>query len=308
MSRRTLAFASREKASLEREVYSVACFLSLFWVLLGAGMQPLHAEESKELLGNYLYVEKIDNIRKGPSIKSEILRKTVLCERLEYISKKGSWYQVIADKSHSEAWIHESGVYTENQKRQRGLGNVDLQKVTKELPYGPWVAKSVTESHLYDSPDLESKKICSVPQGTEFVVLEEKPRKGLSTDWLKVEYLGKTGWFMGWLTDKVHDTSALPPPERVDVKSTKGKIVVVATYGTRARLSPIPDSPPENQEILRIPQGTKLEVLDEHANKYNHDLEDIPERIRAALPKSITWYKVVYRGKSGWICENDLEK
>lgn len=67
--------------------------------------------------------------------------------------------------------------------------------------------------------------------------------------------------------------------------------VTIITPGVTARLCPKPDCG-QGQELLRIPENTKLEVT-----------EKTTIRIGGTIKWDVIWYKVKYQNKEGWISE-----
>ena len=69
--------------------------------------------------------------------------------------------------------------------------------------------------------------------------------------------------------------------------------ITIVTVNNRARLCPQPNFG-QGQELLRIPTGTKLEVLGRSI---------VQNRLIRA-----TWFKVSYNGKVGWVSQFDTDK
>jgi hypothetical protein len=77
----------------------------------------------------------------------------------------------------------------------------------------------------------------------------------------------------------------------IEVK--QGDKVTIVTPGTLARLCPYPNCG-QNQHIIRIPEGTVLEV------------EGIMDVKSGVL--TVKWFEVTYKEKRGWISIFDTDK
>jgi len=82
-----------------------------------------------------------------------------------------------------------------------------------------------------------------------------------------------------------------PEPD-AGAAATTPKTIKVITANNRARLCPSPGCG-SNQEIARVATGTKLKV---------------EGAATQSLPNwDVTWYKVKYKGKQGYVSEYDTE-
>ena len=66
-----------------------------------------------------VYPKSTANLRAGPSTKHEIVGTGSAGERLEYLSKSGSWYRLRPGTDSTERWVHESVVETEATRNYR---------------------------------------------------------------------------------------------------------------------------------------------------------------------------------------------
>jgi uncharacterized protein YgiM (DUF1202 family) len=286
---RTVERKRRLGAVLPAVALVLGCFIPGF-----AAEETNKTPDAKPIARLFVYAKRVDNIRSGPGTKYKVLRQTFVLERLEYCAKEGRWFRLrLPEEKQTQAWVHESVVYTEAKKRQIDLERIGRKKATADLPFGPWTAVTIARAGLYALPRHQSRELLLVPKKTRLEVQAEKLDARRGTAWAKVTCGGKTGWLPGYFVDRVQD---IHPPKQtgsVPDSTPEGKTLVIATPGTRARLSPVPDSPPQNRELLRIPQGIKLRVEGEKENKQG--------------VFSVKWYRVTYQGISGWVSEFDTK-
>lgn len=159
-----------------------------------------------------------------------------------------------------------------------------------------WQCITIAEISLLSMPHPTGKVVDKIPKGTTLQILAESKDDLIRQNWLKVAYGGKSGWISDTLVDKVH-----PPVNHVEIPVSSKKPgetwIKVITPDNRARLSPIPDSVPQNRELLRIRTGTALKV---------EDVSILKSSNRRILPDA-KWYKVSYGGKIGWVSQYDVE-
>jgi len=98
-------------------------------------------------------------------------------------------------------------------------------------------------------------------------------------------------FFFALLLFTVMALSVVSNVNAIEVK--QGDKVTIVTPGTLARLCPYPNCG-QNQHIIRIPEGTVLEV------------EGIMDVKSGVL--TVKWFEVTYKEKRGWISIFDTDK
>lgn len=160
----------------------------------------------------------------------------------------------------------------------------------------PWQCITITEISMLNNAYPTGKIIDKIPKGTTLNVLEETKDKLSNQNWLRVRYGGKNGWISEILVDKVHPTTDRVENSKLSKKPGE-KWLKIITPENRARLSPIPDSVPQNKELTRIKTGTELKI---------QDISVLKSLNPKFLPDT-KWYKVSYGGKTGWVSQYDIE-
>lgn len=109
------------------------------------------------------------NLRKEPSVKSEVITRLNLGDRLVKKGELGEWYWGVSPKTGYEGWVHS-----------------DYAKVSPpSLPKYKVVGDAV---NFRASPNVDAEIIAQLPLGEQVRVLGREPK------WSLVEYSGKQGW------------------------------------------------------------------------------------------------------------------
>lgn len=110
-----------------------------------------------------------------------------------------------------------------------------------------WQCTTIAEVYLMSKPNPAATIVEKVAKGSALQVLAESKDDLSKQNWLKVSYAGKTGWIMEIMVDKIHaPINQVKMPETVQKPGETW--IKVITPDNRARLSPIPDSVPQNHK------------------------------------------------------------
>ncbi len=131
--------------------------------------------------------------------------------------------------------------------------------------------------NIREGPSTRFPVIAKVNRGRKLVELTREK------DWVKIELdekNGKSAW--------IHSSLV-----RAELAVRSEDWITILTAENRARLCPRPDCG-QDRELLRIPTNTKLRILG--------------TRTVSQPAFNVTWYKVKYQGKEGWISEFNTNK
>jgi len=131
--------------------------------------------------------------------------------------------------------------------------------------------------NIREGPSTRFPVVAKVNRGRKLVELTREK------DWVKIsleEKNGKSAWIHSSLVS-------------AELAVRREGWITILTAENRARLCPRPNCG-QGKELLRIPTNTQLRVLGSHTQRQP--------------TFDVTWYKVKYQEKEGWVCEFNTDK
>lgn len=192
------------------------------------------------------------NMRKGPSTDYTLvgtLDKGVKVKAIEK-SSDGKWLKI--NYNSQNVWVNFA--YLQKDKSSNNDIKLDSQYET------------TANVNIRKGPSTDYTKIIIVPAQTKITPIKS------SSDgkWVQINYKNVTGWISAQYIKTVSTTPTEPE------KPITGK-----DYYTTANLNIRDGASTTSSKIGKIPNGTKVSVVDFNSNK--------------------TWAKVVYNNKTGWV-------
>ena len=192
------------------------------------------------------------NMRKGPSTDYTLvgtLDKGVKVKAIEK-SSDGKWLKI--NYNSQNVWVNFA--YLQKDKSSNNDIKLDSQYET------------TANVNMRKGPSTDYTKIIIVPAQTKITPIKS------SSDgkWVQINYKNVTGWISAKYIKTVSTTPTEPE------KPITGK-----DYYTTANLNIRDGASTTSSKIGKIPNGTKVSVVDFNSNK--------------------TWAKVVYNNKTGWV-------
>ncbi len=251
----------------DNSYYQATCFWTYGQGYTGVvkGKNPVH-QGGYNAIGTATAIATL-NIQAGPNTWSNIIGNIPNGVTVPVISTNGAWYKVYYNGV--TGWI--DGNYTNGLDESLGKGssitNMPVgDNLTVTSPVGLW---------LTNGPSVTSGNIVLLPNGTPVKAL------AFQNGWYKVNYEGTIGWLDSQYTSAngKNILSNISTPKHQIQTFTQHKVngtVTVDCDGLWLNKEPFVN----DGNLIIVPQGTKLKATAESNNG---------------------WYKVTYKGITGWI-------
>jgi len=166
-------------------------------------------------------------------------------------------------------------VYTGHEVQQSQPKIEDSVGAAKGTKFSKTQYQTTEQLNVRSGASTKNKVVTKLPKGTK---IYSDYRIG---SWYKVSYKGKTGYVSGAYLKKVTSVSTSKEPAKSkDTKMTK------ATYQTTETLNVRSGASTKYKVVTKIPKGTKV----------------------TSDAKQGSWYKVTYKGKTGYVSSAYLKK
>jgi N-acetylmuramoyl-L-alanine amidase len=182
-------YSSGESMQRSRYNISIAVFALIFASLTACS----HVRPSEEPVAEPQYekgvIQKVANLREGPSLQSPIIEKVGSGTTVTIIEKQGEWYRVALDDG-TEAYVHKALVKLSSslafQKPAVTLPSV----TTPQTPFEPVRSFILLQgANMRSGPGKEyDPPAAFVKEGAEFIA------RGRTGNWFYGTGQGKTGW------------------------------------------------------------------------------------------------------------------
>ncbi|MGL4741067.1 MAG: SH3 domain-containing protein [Sarcina sp.] len=268
----------------DNSYYQATCFWTYGQGYTGAveGTNPVH-QGGYNSIGTATTNTTL-NLRSGAGTYNSIIGQVPNGVTVPVIAQSGAWFEVYYGGQ--TGWI--DGNYTNGLDESLGSGSVNTNmpvgdNLTVTSPVGLW---------LNSAPNTSSNQIVLLPNNTPLKAI------GYGNGWYKVNYEGTIGYVDAQYTS-ANGTDILPASDTLNngpssASTTNGTVsqnntpsktfsqqivdgtVTVTADGLWVNQNPFPN----DGNLIVAPQGTKLHAVAESSNG---------------------WYKVTYKGQTGWI-------
>ena len=188
-----------------------------------------------------------------------------------FAQNNNGWYKVYYNGNYGWIYAEDTNELTSSQSGSTGNtpsnnNSKVLGQVTVTSPIGLW---------MNNGPSTTSGNIVCLNYNTTVNVIGQK------NGWYEIQYNGQTGWIDGEYTTGLNQQNQAPSQKQVNNKtftttSVNGTVQITAGSGLYMNKKPFVN----DGNILIIPNGTKLHTTEK---------------------SSTGWYKVSYKGQTGWI-------
>lgn len=165
-------------------------------------------------------------------------------------------------------------VYTGHEVQEKETKIEDSVGAAKGTKIAKTQYQTTATLNVRSGASTRNKVVTKLPKGTK---VYSDYRIG---SWYKVSYKGKTGYVSGSYLKKVSSSTTKKPTTVKDTKMKK------ATYKTTATLNVRSGAGTKYKVVTKIPSGTKV----------------------TSDAKQGSWYKVTYKGKTGYVSSSYLKK
>lgn len=197
---------------------------------------------NKESTNNGKITANSLNIRKEPSLDSDIIGKLYAGDQVNIISQNSEWTEI--SHSGTAAWISSQYVHVD-----KNTSNTSQNKqATKHTPVSGKVGiVTATSLTVRNSSSLNGKAIASVSKGESYKILDEV------NNWAKIEYKkGAFGWVANWYLNQ-SGTDTTVSSEKISKNST----ATILHDGSNIRKK----ANTQSQVVQRADQGDTFEII-----------------------------------------------
>lgn len=208
-------------------------------------------EKETEILTGKITASSL-NVRKAPSLNSDVLGQIKKEETVPVYSEKNEWVEIGFQSE--RAWISREYIKL---NKENGKKN-DSQEKNKDLS-GYTGTVTAASLNVRDSNSLDGKVIASISKGESFKILEEK------NNWVKLEIeSGENGWVAGWYVEKS------VPNKKPSKETIQNSSVRIDHNGTNIR-----SNPDTNSKIVeRANTGDSYPIVALHGDWYEIKLKN----------------------------------
>lgn len=208
-------------------------------------------EKETEILTGKITASSL-NVRKAPSLNSDVLGQIKKGETVPVYSEKNEWVEIGFQSE--RAWISREYIKLNKENEKKN----DSQKKNKELS-GYTGTVTAASLNVRDSNSLDGKVIASISKGESLKILEEK------NNWVKLEIeSGENGWVAGWYVEKS------VPNKKPSKETIQNSSVTIDHNGTNIR-----SNPDTNSKIVeRANTGDSYPIVALHGDWYEIKLKN----------------------------------